>query len=150
MKRNTPPKRIEMKSKEKQVVLIVEDNKEYQSLLALGHEKSRISCDCVFADSAENALTYLSEETPNLILSDYELPGLNGLQLLDLLKKNDAWKDIPVLMFSMFGTDKLMDRAYARGAQGFMDKPEDYTSAIELWQDLRTFLRSNKALSDWE
>lgn len=139
-----------MKRKDKQVVLIVEDNKEYQSLLALGHEKSRISCDCIFVDSAENALLYLHDESPNLILVDYELPGINGLQLLDQLKKSESWKGIPVLMFSMHGTDKLVDRAYARGAQGFMNKPDDYTSAIELWQDLRTFWRSNDVIREWD
>lgn len=139
-----------MKRKDKQVVLIVEDNKEYQSLLALGHEKSRISCDYIFADSAENALLYLHDESPNLILLDYELPGINGLQLLDQLKKSESWKGIPVLMFSMHGTDKLVDRAYARGVQGFMDKPDDYASAIELWQDLPTFWRSNDVIRKWD
>ncbi|PQA54574.1 response regulator [Siphonobacter curvatus] len=139
-----------MKRKDKQVVLIVEDNKEYQSLLALGHEKSRISCDYIFADSAENALLYLHDESPNLILLDYELPGINGLQLLDQLKKSESWKGIPVLMFSMHGTDKLVDRAYARGVQGFMDKPDDYASAIELWQDLPTFWRSNDVIREWD
>ena len=51
-------------------------------------------------NSATNALTFLSRQTPDLILLDYEMPVCSGAQLLEMIRNNEAISDIPVIFLT--------------------------------------------------
>jgi two-component system chemotaxis response regulator CheY len=58
-----------------------------------------------------------------LILSDINMPNMDGLQFLGELRSHDPWKHIPVLMISTEGSQTKVMEAVQLGAQGFVRKP---------------------------
>jgi CheY-like chemotaxis protein len=80
-----------------------------------------------FAYSAEEALAKLAEGVrPELIviLSDINMPGMDGLMLLREIKK--LWPEIPVMMVTAYGDDERRRRASEYGATEFITKPVDF------------------------
>jgi len=69
-----------------------------------------------------------NNETPDLILLDIMMPEMNGWQVLDKLKENPSWKDIPVV-FLTARTDELAERAGSFLGDDYIEKP---VSAEEL------------------
>jgi len=80
-----------------------------------------------FANSGEMALDQLTngiEPTLIVILSDINMPGMDGLQLLDAIKK--LFPAIPVMMVTAYGDDERRRRASELGAAEFLAKPVDF------------------------
>jgi len=80
-----------------------------------------------FAASGEEALERLAGEIqPELvaILSDINMPGMDGLQLLDRVKQR--WPELPVMMVTAYGDDERRRRADELGAAEFLSKPVDF------------------------
>jgi CheY-like chemotaxis protein len=80
-----------------------------------------------FAGSAKEALVKLADGIrPQLIviLSDINMPGMDGLTLLREIKK--SWPDIPVMMVTAYGDDERRRRAGEYGAAEFITKPVDF------------------------
>src|SRR5579859_6845066 len=80
-----------------------------------------------FANSGEMALDQLTngiEPTLIVILSDINMPGMDGLQLLEAVKK--LFPAIPVMMVTAYGDDERRRRASELGAAEFLAKPVDF------------------------
>ncbi len=65
----------------------------------------------------------MKQEKIGLILSDINMPNMDGLQLLGELKANEQWKSVPVLMISTEGSQTTVMEAVQLGARGFVRKP---------------------------
>jgi two-component system, chemotaxis family, chemotaxis protein CheY len=74
------------------------------------------------ADGVE-ALTVMQEFTPTLILSDINMPNLDGLQFLTKVRTAEAWKSTPVIMVSTEGNQAKVLEAVQLGANGYARKP---------------------------
>lgn len=73
-------------------------------------------------DEASIALRKIREGKPDIILTDLVLPGIDGFEMLRLLKENEDLRDIPVMVLSNLGEKKDIDRAISLGAVDFMVK----------------------------
>jgi len=90
-----------------------------------------------FANSGEMALEQLSngiEPTLMVILSDINMPGMDGLQLLEAVKKR--FPDMPVMMVTAYGDDERRQRASTLGAAEFITKPVDFDALKAQLQQL--------------
>jgi signal transduction histidine kinase len=85
----------------------------------LASEKGRVS---VAADG-EQALTHIREQGCDLVLLDLEMPRLDGFQVLDALRADEATKRLPVIVITGREDVVAIDRAFARGASSFIVKP---------------------------
>jgi CheY-like chemotaxis protein len=75
------------------------------------------------ASSAEIALERIRELTPDLILMDIELPGMDGLALTRILKADSATQGIPVIALTAFAMKGDEQRARDAGCEGYLTKP---------------------------
>jgi chemosensory pili system protein ChpA (sensor histidine kinase/response regulator) len=82
-----------------------------------------LGINSVLAKDGLDAQVQLNQEAPDMILLDIEMPRMDGFELLEWVKGNDALKHIPVVMISSRATDKYIDKATALGCSAFLGKP---------------------------
>jgi two-component system, chemotaxis family, chemotaxis protein CheY len=111
-------------------ILVVDDERDVQSLFEQRFRKEirEKHTEFAFAFSGEDALTYLTnnEHNTQLILSDINMPGMSGLDLLDHIKRKFLKPPPLVMMITAYGDDENYNQAMKRGADGFLTKPVDF------------------------
>jgi two-component system chemotaxis response regulator CheY len=78
---------------------------------------------CVEAANGREALEKLRENWVDVIISDLNMPEMNGLELLKSLNQDPLYQSIPTIIVSMEGSIERMKEALNRGAKGFIKKP---------------------------
>ena len=105
-------------------LLIVDDSNSMRAVIKKIVTISGFKMDkCLEANNGKEAMDLLSTNWIDIIISDINMPEVNGLELLDQLKKNDTLKEIPVIMITTEGSSERMQEAFKRGAKGFVKKP---------------------------
>jgi two-component system, chemotaxis family, chemotaxis protein CheY len=105
-------------------VLIVDDSNAMRAVISKIISMSGFKMDkCLQAGNGKEAMETLVNEWVDVIISDINMPEMNGLQLLVKLRNDDLYKTIPVIMISTEGSDERINEAFACGAQGFIKKP---------------------------
>lgn len=110
--------------------------------------------DVVSAREGRRVIELLEERAPDLVLLDIMFPDADGYQLLERIKSDKRWKDIPVLMVSSLPPEEAAVRTLGLGAADFVKKPfrvKELLARIQAQLRMRTILRSaNDALLDAE
>ncbi len=77
------------------------------------------------ASNGHEVFDHLEAQGNNIgvIFMDWNMPGMNGFDCLKALKKNEKYKDIPVLMISTEAEDEKVQMAKDAGAKGYLSKP---------------------------
>ena len=105
-------------------VLVVDDSNSMRAVIKKVVTISGFKMDnCLEAGNGREAMELLADNWVDVIISDINMPEVNGLELLELLAKNDTLKEIPVIMITTEGSDQRMKEAFSRGAKGFIKKP---------------------------
>ena len=116
-------------------ILVVDDEKDVQTLFEQRFRKEikNGELDFVFAFSGEEALLYLNrhEQEAVLILSDINMPGMSGLQLLEHIKQKYHKPPPVVMMITAYGDADNFNMAKTLGADDFLTKPVDFTALKE-------------------
>jgi DNA-binding NtrC family response regulator len=128
-------------------ILIVEDEPKMLRLLELnlvddGHATRT-------ASSAENGLKILGSDRIDLVLSDVKLPGMNGLEFLQAVKRANA--DIPVVMMTAYGTVESAVEAMKDGASDYVLKPfsiEEIKLVVRKELEVRRLHEENRQLRE--
>lgn len=112
-------------------ILVVDDELDIKTLFEQRFRKEIHSGEFSFAFSAsgEEALTYLHkhEHEVVLILSDINMPGMSGLELLKKIKLMYAVPPPVVMMITAYGDEENYNRSVSLGADDFLTKPLDFT-----------------------
>lgn len=101
-------------------VLVIEDDKFLRELLV--RKLSGEGFEVKNAIDAEIAFAVLAERTPDIILLDLILPGVDGFEILTRIKANPKIANIPVIILSNLGQKDDLEKAMALGAKDFMVK----------------------------
>lgn len=116
-------------------ILVVDDETDVQVLFEQRFRKEikRGEMQFVFAFSGEEALTYLNahEQEAVLILSDINMPGMSGLELLDHIKQKYHKPPPLVMMITAYGDAENFNTAKELGADDFLTKPVDFNQLRE-------------------
>ncbi len=116
-------------------ILVVDDEKDVQALFEQRFRKEIKSqvMHFIFAFFGEDALIYLNEHQHEavLILSDINMPGMSGLQLLEHIKQKYHKPPPLVMMITAYGDAENFNRAKQLGADDFLTKPLDFTALKE-------------------
>lgn len=105
-------------------VLIVDDSRAMRSMLVSTIESIN-HYHVVEASTGFEALRLLPRERVDLILTDINMPDINGLELLSYLRNNPNYQDIPVIIISTEGSQKDIDKGKLLGANDYVVKPFD-------------------------
>jgi len=126
-------------------ILIVEDEKSQREMLSgfLSKEGHAVR----EAENGEQAVAAVREGTFDLLLLDYKMPGMNGLEVLKEVKQINP--DIDVIMMTAFGTIETAVRAMKAGAADYITKPVDLDELLlhlNRLSERRVLLRENEIL----
>jgi two-component system phosphate regulon response regulator PhoB len=103
-------------------LLVVEDDELVANLVRMiferhGHKVTQI------ADGGEARRTISEQDPPDIVLLDYMLPGMSGLDLIKEIRKSKAWKDVPVIFLSGRASGADVEDAMKAGATDYVTKP---------------------------
>jgi two-component system chemotaxis response regulator CheY len=106
-----------------QRILVVEDSATMRSLLASTLSDLGTAVEVTEAASGFEALRLLPRDAFDLILTDINMPDINGLELLSFVKGNSAYRDIPLIIVSTEGSDRDREKGLELGADAYLVKP---------------------------
>jgi len=110
--------------KKSKTVLIVDDNLNFvDRMIGLLDEVKTIK-SIITATDFDEARKMLSQENPDIVLLDINLPGKNGIELLRIIRQND--KDCEVIMITNHADDYYRQQCFDLGAKHFLDKSNDF------------------------
>jgi two-component system cell cycle response regulator DivK len=105
-------------------VLVIEDNPANMTLATFLLESAGHTV--LAAIDAETGLTIAREQTPDLILMDIQLPGMDGLEATAILKADESTRKIPVVALTALAMKGDEERIRAAGCDGYIAKPLAY------------------------
>ncbi len=112
-------------------ILIVDDSTAMRSLLVATLE-SLGNIRIVQATNGFEALRILPREEVDLVLTDINMPDINGLELLSFLRNNQVYEVLPVIVISTEGSHKDIEKAISLGANEYLVKPFQPEKLLEL------------------
>jgi len=111
-------------------VLIVDDEQDIVETIQFNLELENI--ECLTAYDGEEALLKAKGERPDLILLDIMLPKINGYKIARLLKFDEAYKHIPIIMLTARSQKSDIELGETTGADEYVTKPFDMDKLIGL------------------
>ncbi len=121
-------------------ILIVEDEKPIRDMIAFGLK--RAGYEVREAEDGRAARVQVADQAPDLVLADWMLPDMSGLELTRLLKKDPATKDLPIIMLTARAEEEDKIRGLEGGADDYITKP---FSPRELLARIKAVLRRHGA-----
>ncbi len=112
-------------------ILVVEDSPTMRQLITFAMKRIA-NTKVIEATDGVDALKKLSSEKVDLILADINMPVMDGLKLVSLVKNNQSYKDIPVIIITTEGAREDKERAMAIGANAYLAKPIQTQELIKL------------------
>jgi PAS domain S-box-containing protein len=104
-------------------VLQVDDDQQYAEMTATFLERKRAGFDIETATTPSEALSLLDTETVDCIVSDYGMPGKNGIDFLESVRGNHA--DLPFILYTGRGSEAVAGDAISAGVTDYLQKTED-------------------------
>lgn len=128
-------------------VIAVEDNPADVRLLREGVDAAEIDLELSVFNNGRTAADHLAaiapdaaDEHPDLILLDLNTPGRSGFELLELIRTDTAFQEVPVVIVSSSENSADIDRAYEQSVNAYITKPADpdeyirmIDATIEFW-----------------
>jgi CheY-like chemotaxis protein len=114
--------------------LIVDDSRLARHVLSQMLNEHGVAADT--AESAEAALDYLNGHRPDVIFLDHQMPGMDGFQALEAIKRNPVTATIPVMMYTSKEGELYVGQARALGALGVLPKSVEPVEVTKVLRSL--------------
>ena len=115
--------------------LVVDDSRSARAFLTRILERYELAVDG--AESAEQAIEYLTRQRPDVIFMDHLMPGMDGFQAVQAIKENPLTATIPILMYTSQEGELYLSQARALGALGVLPKQTKHTDVAKVLDQLR-------------
>jgi two-component system phosphate regulon response regulator PhoB len=124
-------------------ILVVEDEEAIREMLIMALGQNQLNVTAV--DSAEEALKTLADKTMDLLVLDWMLPGISGVELARRLKNDPHYKQLPIILLTARGEEADKIRGLEIGADDYMTKP---FSPKELVARIKAVMRRSGKLNE--
>ncbi|MGA2589750.1 MAG: response regulator [Bryobacteraceae bacterium] len=105
-------------------ILIVDDSTAIRKILIRVLRQTGLAiCEVFEARDGLEALEVVKNHTLNLVLSDINMPNMDGLSLLAELKASEVWRNLPVVMITTEGSEEKVGQAIRLGSAAYIRKP---------------------------
>lgn len=111
---------LNLKAKKSQKIVIVDDYEDYCKLIS---EILEPSYECFYSLEANSAMRLIADIKPDLIILDYRLPGVTGIDICRSLRQSSLTKNTPIVFVSGTATVDEKIQAFESGADDFISKP---------------------------
>lgn len=111
-------------------VLVVEDDRSIQMVLELVLTRM-VKCQVLLASEGPQGLAMIQEHAPDVVLLDLMLPGMDGFEICQRAKADEATRHIPIIFLTAQPQPAAVARAMALGAAGYIVKPFDPIKIID-------------------
>jgi len=125
-------------------ILIVEDSPTMRALLASALEELEGSVKITEAESGFEALRVLPRERWDLIVTDVNMPDINGLELVAFAKGNGSYRHVPLIIVSTEGSERDRAKGLELGADAYLVKPFEPGDLREIAAELLARSRARK------
>lgn len=111
--------------------LVVEDSPPMRKMIVFALSRIR-ELSVTEADDGVDALRRLASTRFDIIITDINMPILDGLKLVKRLRADDAYKDVPIIIITTEGAEEDRQRALALGANAYITKPIQASQVIAM------------------
>ena len=115
-------------------ILVIDDSNTNLVLLESLLEKN--GYEVFSALSAKEGLESMEDNQPDLIYLDLIMPGIDGMQFIKLMKQNDDWKEIPVVILSAISDSEVIQQGLNLGVADYITKPLNIHKIVSLTESL--------------
>lgn len=127
-------------------ILLVEDNEGDILLTLEAFKELKVKNSVAVVKDGEEAIEFLKKQgqyanciMPHLILLDINMPKLNGIEVLDFIKKDEKLRRIPVVMLTTSSSDLDIALCYDKSANCFITKPLDFGKFLNVVEAIESF-----------
>jgi CheY-like chemotaxis protein len=124
-------------------IIIVENDEDEQFFIRESIKKGNLFKILAQVKEGGELLDWLKSHptiTPDIILSDLNMPGKNGYDILVEIKSNPAYLHIPVIITSTSSTKTTIDKCLALGAKDFIEKPDTFVNYVPFLKQLHRLI----------
>ena len=129
---------------EKKKILIVEDDNFVAEVYLA--KLSEMGYETVLAQNGEDGLAQLKKGKIDLILLDILMPIMNGIEMLEEVKKNEEWKNIPVILLTNIGEKESIQKVRELGVKDYLIK--SHFTPAEVIEKVESVFSENKEVKE--
>jgi len=130
-------------------ILLVEDDNVDAIAVKRALQELEILNELVHVTNGEEALEYLkdqSREKPGIVLLDLDMPKMNGIEFLEVVKNDEALRKIPVVVLTTSMKEQEVVKSFDFCVAGYMFKSADYEKFVETIRTIDQYWRLNESL----
>ena len=120
-------------------IIIVENDEDERMFMKEGFDAAgmfEVIAQMQNGDSLFEWLNKSGHNLPDVILSDLNMPGKNGYDIINEIRNNPAWSHIPVIITSTSSTKTIIDKCLSQGASDYIVKPETFVEYVPYVKNL--------------
>jgi CheY-like chemotaxis protein len=120
-------------------IIIVENDEDERMFMKEGFDAAGMFSIVGQVNNGDDLFEWLNENEnnlPDVILSDLNMPGKNGYDIIDEVRNTAAWSHIPVIITSTSSTKTIIEKCLAKGASDYIVKPETFVEYVPYVKNL--------------
>ncbi|MBF0565661.1 MAG: response regulator [Nitrospirae bacterium] len=133
------------------LVLLIDDDEDDFLLISDAVKEAGLSITLLWKSNGEEALGYLkSGARPNLIITDLNMPGMDGREVIKAIKMDDATRAIPVVALTTSDSQEDVRLCYKIGANSYLTKPSSFARLLEIVHIINVYWLKTVQLPQWQ
>ncbi|MFX1536559.1 MAG: response regulator [Promethearchaeota archaeon] len=125
----------ETKMNKKKPILFVEDDRVDAMAARRAFKEINVPNEVIIVSTGEEALSFLKDENtqkPGVVVLDLNMPRMNGLEFLKIIKQDEVLKTIPVVVLTTSDEERDIIESFSWSVAGYMVKPAEYAKFVEV------------------